>query len=193
MKNSIDLKRLLKIHYSLNNFHFISFHLMIGIHLVTMNHDMYEKEFDEKSSIKEIKKEICEDILNCSKNQIKLYYKRKLIDDQIILKELNIKKNDIFIIISSSFLKSKDFTNHQFIIPKARPLPLSFKDCDINVNCPTLKTHVEKEFSQEKERELREIEFSLGVYGRNINISREPNDEFTKYLSRMKENRLIHV
>lgn len=45
---------------------------MIGIHLVTINHGMYKKEFDEKSSIKEIKKEICEDILNRSKNQIKL-------------------------------------------------------------------------------------------------------------------------
>ena len=99
-----------------------------------------------------------------------VYYKRKLIDDQIILKELNIKKNDTFIFISPSFLKSKNFS-------KARPLPLSFKDCDINVNYPTLKTQVEKVFSQEKERELREIEVSLGVYGRNTNISREPNDE----------------
>ena len=102
-----------------------------------------------------------------------VYYKRKLIDDQIILKELNIKKNDTFIIISPSFLKSKNFT-------KARPLPLSFKDCDINVNYPTLKTQVEKEFSQEKERELREIEVSLGEFGRNTEVPQKLCNEFLK-------------
>lgn len=73
---------------------------MININLWTINGNKYNVEIERNQNIGEIKKYIKEKIIKEKTNQIKICYRKKILDDDIKINSINILKNEKIIILS---------------------------------------------------------------------------------------------
>ena len=73
---------------------------MININLWTINKTKYHMEIEKDKTIGEIKRNICEKIIGEKTDEIKICYKKKVLNDNIKIGSLNIGKNEKMIVLS---------------------------------------------------------------------------------------------
>ena len=134
---------------------------MININLYAINGKKYNIEIEGNQNVGEIKKYIREKIIKEKTNQIKICYRKKVLDDDIKINSINIQKNEKMIILSPLIKLIQKKKSNQ-INQNNNMINISNASFDTIDSCLYKKLSITEEYYEEKKSFIiefvREIE-----------------------------------